>query len=160
VRYGKDHVSVRYPEHISSNLFSPSYRVSPAAGWTKAVFTIVIYFGSIPAIWTGIDVYSKSCCPACPYILNSFVLFGLNKVFWMFAVLIPPEVKESGKAIFFFAKPVMLLRCMNSTFTHAAIVFVRTSSTTPGSGPKANTKIQVKSEPVFKKKLFSGLDFA
>lgn len=81
-------------------------------------------------------------------------------MFWVFAILIPPEVKESGKAIFFLTKPVMLLRCMNSTFTHAARVFVRTSSTTQGNGPKANTKIRLKSKLVFKKKLFSGLNFA
>jgi len=54
----------------------------------------------------------------------------------------------------------MFLLCMNSTFTHAAIVFVKTSSSTQGSGQKANTKIQVKSELVFKKELFSGLNFA
>src|SRR4030043_8861 len=53
VRYGKDHVSVRYPEHISSNLFSPSYRVSPAAGGAEAVFTVVEYVGCLSTLRTS-----------------------------------------------------------------------------------------------------------
>jgi hypothetical protein len=48
----------------------------------------------------------------------------MNKVFWILAVNIPPLVKEISKAILFLTKPVMsFLRCMNSTFTHAATVF-------------------------------------
>jgi len=45
-------------------------------------------------------------------------------VFWILAVNVPPLVKEISKAKLFLTKPVMLfLSCMNSTFTHAAIVF-------------------------------------
>ena len=120
----------------------------------------MVYFGCISALGAGIDVYTQSCSPARTYCLYSLILFWVNKVFGVFAVLIPPEVKKGSKAIFFLTKPVMFLLCMNSTFTHAARVFVRTSSTTQGSGPKANTKIRLKSELVFKKELFSGLNFA
>jgi hypothetical protein len=120
----------------------------------------MVYFGSVSALWTGIDIYAKSCSAARTYCLYRFILFWVNKVFWVFAVLIPPEVKKGSKAIFFLTKPVMFLLCMNSTFTHAAKMFIRTSPTTHGSGPLANTKILIKSKLVFKKELFSGLNFA
>jgi hypothetical protein len=131
VRYCENNMSVRYIKHVPFDLLGPSDGVVPATSWTESVFTVVIYFGCLPTIGAGIDVYAKSCSPACTYILNSFVLFWLNEMFWVFAVLIPPGVKESSKAIFFFTKPVMLLRCMNSTFTHAAIVFDPSLSVLP-----------------------------
>jgi hypothetical protein len=120
----------------------------------------MVYFGCISALGAGIDVYTQSCCAARTYCLYRLILFWVNKVFWVFAVLIPPEVKKGSKAIFFLTKPVMFLLCMNSTFTHAAKMFIRTSPTTHGSGPLANTKILIKSKLVFKKELFSGLNFA
>lgn len=159
MRDSKDNMSVRYVKHVPFNFFGPSDCVAPATGRTEPVFAIMVYFSCISTVGTGINIYSKGSSPTCSYCLNCFVLFWLNKMIWVFAVLIPPEVKESGKAIFFFTKPVMLLRCMNSTFTHAAIVFTRTISTTQGSGPEENTKIRVKSELVIKKELFSGLNF-
>ena len=120
----------------------------------------MVYFGCISALGAGIDVYTQSCSPARTYCLYRLILFWVNKVFGVFAVLIPPEVKKGSKAIFFLTKPVMFLLCMNSTFTHAAKMFIRTSPTTHGSGPLANTKILIKSKLVFKKELFSGLNFA
>ena len=160
VRNRKDDMSVRYVKHVSFNFFGPSDGITPAACGAETVFAIMVYFGSVSALGTGIDIYAKSCSAARTYCLYCFILFWLNKVFWVFAVIIPPEVKKGSKAIFFFTKPVMFNFCMNSTFTHVARVFVRTASTTHGSDPKANTKIRLKSELVFKKELFSGLNFA
>jgi hypothetical protein len=127
---GKDNMSVRYIKHVPFNFFGPSDSVVPTAGRTEPVFAIVKYLGDFPARWTGVNIYPKSCSPACSYSLNCFVLFRLDKVLWLQAVIIPPAVKEMSKAIFLLAKPVMLLSCMNSTFTHAAIVFARSLSTT------------------------------
>ena len=153
-------MSVRDFEHVSFDLLSPFYSVAPGTCWTKAIFAVMVYFGSVPALGTGIDVYTQSCSAARAYCMYLFILFWVDKVFWVFAVLIPPEVKKGSKAIFFLTKPVMFLLCMNSTFTHAAKMFIRTSPTTHGSGLLADTKILIKSELVFKKELFSGLNFA
>jgi hypothetical protein len=124
VRDGKDYMSVGHVKHVSFYFLGPSDSIAPAASRTEAVFTIVIYFSSIATLWTGVNVYTQSSRSARPDCLNSFVLLGLNKMFGILAVNVPPSVKEMSKTILFLAKPVMLfLSCMNSTFTHAAIVF-------------------------------------
>lgn len=151
VRDRKDNVSVRDIQHVFFNLLSPSDCVAPGTGGTEPVFTVVVYFSYLSAIWASINIYSKSCGSARSDSLDCFILFRLDKMFWFKSVNVPPLVEKSSKAKLFLTKPVMFFLCMNSTFTHVARVFERTSSTTHGSGPVANTNLQVKSELAIKK---------
>ena len=155
MRDSKYNMSVRYFKHVSFDLLSPSDSIAPGAGRTEPVFTVMVNFRSFSTVGTGINVYTQSCCPAYSYIPYCFILFGLDKVFRILTINVPPLVEESSEAELFLTKPVVFFLCMNSTFTHAARVFERTSSTTHGSGPVANTKLHEKSELAGKKYLFS-----
>jgi hypothetical protein len=146
VRDSEYNMSVRDFEHVSFDLLSPFYSVAPGTCWTKAIFAVVVNFSCFSTVGTGINVYTQSCCPAYSYIPYCFILFRFNEVFRVLAIDVPPSVKKGSKAKLFFTKPVMFFLCMNSTFTHAAIVFKRTSSTTHGIGPAANAKLHRKTE--------------
>jgi hypothetical protein len=117
-------MTVRHVKHVSFYFFGPSHCITPTTGWTESVFTVMKYFSSVSTLRARVIVNSQCSSPASSYISNCFVLLGMNKRFWILAVNVPPLVKEISKAILFLTKPVMLFPgCMNSTFTHAAIVF-------------------------------------
>ena len=120
----KDNMAVRHVKHIVFYFLGPSHCITPTACRTESVFTIMINFRGVSTLGACVIVYSQCSGPASSHISNCFVLLGMNKRFWILAVDVPPLVKEMSKTKLLFAKPVMLfLRCMNSTFTHAATVF-------------------------------------
>src|SRR5664280_646291 len=124
MRDGKYNMSMWHVKHVSFYFLGPSHCITPATGWTESIFTVVIYFSSVSTVGARVDINSKSSSPASSYISYCFVLLRMNKRFWILAVNVPPLVKKMSKTKLFFAKPVMFfIRCMNSTFTHAAIVF-------------------------------------
>ena len=154
--YCKDHMSVRNVKHVSFNFFSPTNCVIPAASRTEPVFAAMINLGYVTAFGTGIDIDSQSSSAANPDCIDSFVLLRLNKFLRILFVDIPPLVKEVCKAILLFTIPVMFPFCMNSTFTHAAIVYVRLLLPhTIGNRPEADTNLHRKLKPAVRERLFS-----